>query len=54
MHEMIETIAILFSVGLIFSVPVGFVLFMWYINRKEKVLWAKYGRDNHTQGDTLS
>jgi hypothetical protein len=43
MHDLIEGLAICFSVGMIFTPLIGFLLFLRYISRKEKAALAEYG-----------
>lgn len=43
MQDFIETIAILFSLALIVSPVVGFVIFSRYIKRKETAVLEEYG-----------
>jgi hypothetical protein len=43
MHDLIEGLAICFSMGLIFTPLIGFLLILRYINRKEKAVLAEYG-----------
>ena len=43
MQDFIETIAILFSMALIVSPVVGYVLFSRYIKRKETAVLQEYG-----------
>ena len=45
MHDMIESVAICFSVFLIFSPLIGFVIFSRYINRKEKAVLEQYHKE---------
>ncbi len=42
MHDLLEGLAICFSVALIFTPLIGFVLFLRYINRKERAALAEY------------
>jgi len=35
MHDLIESLAICFSIAMIFTPLIGFLLFLRYINRKE-------------------
>jgi len=45
MHDFIESLAISFSIAMIFTPLVGFLLFLRYINRKEKAALAEYGEN---------
>lgn len=45
MHDLIEGLAICFSVGMIFTPFISFVLFMRYINRKEKAVLANLHKE---------
>lgn len=45
MHDLIEGLAICFSVGMIFTPLISFLIFLRYINRKEKATLAEYGEN---------
>ena len=44
MQDVIEGMAIAFSLLLIFGTITSFVLFMWYIGRKERMVLEEYGK----------
>jgi hypothetical protein len=45
MHDLIEGLAICFSVSMIFTPLIGFLLFLRYINRKEKAALAEFNEN---------
>ncbi len=42
MHDLIESLAICYAVGLIFAPLIAFLLFLRYIKRKEKAALAEF------------
>ena len=45
MHDLIEGLAICFSATMIFTPLIGFVLFLRYINHKEKSALAELNKE---------
>jgi len=45
MHDMIASLAICLSVGMVFTPLIGFVLFLRYINRKEKAAVEQFNNE---------
>lgn len=42
MHDLVESLAICYSIGMIFTPLIGFALFLRYINRKEKAALTEF------------
>jgi hypothetical protein len=44
MHDLIEGMAIAFSFLMIFGIVSSFIVFMWFIGRKERMVIEEYGK----------
>jgi hypothetical protein len=45
MHDAVESLAICLSIGMVFTPLIGFILFLRYINRKEKAALAELNKE---------